>query len=276
MTSASVYLPIIMILWICLILNSNDYFIIRYIASLNCYSFPLNHIAFVSVMSPLTYYLKVCDIELLQDLLGVEWRDNLTVEHIMHIKNKISPFMFCEIVLLWVLDLKPCSAVISLMIDEMLSFRLSYLFYLDIASEMFKMGYLRQRHIFNRLKSIGNFKYNRQSWSITTSQLQDLSDMKPIKLIQNCNVQGCKIDNFHSVFVKLEPVFDNKIRLIRDKLLSLNNEHRHEDYCHWYFTLNNSDQREETLFLTTAKFDNIVGALRRSLNAKLFCYFRSE
>ena len=220
-------------------------------------------------MSTLTYYLKICDLEILEDLLGTDWKKNLTVEQIMYIKNKTSPFVFCEVVLHWILDLKPCSAVISLMIDEMMSFRLSYWFYFDMATELFKMGYLRQRHIFNKLSSVKNYKYDRQSWFICKENLQNFSDMKEIKLCETCQIKECNA--YHSVTVQLAPWYDNKIRLIKGKFSSLNNEHRHLQYCHWYLILSNVEQSEETLFLSTTDIEDVVNKIQNSVTAKICC-----
>ena len=220
-------------------------------------------------MSTLSYYLRICDMELLEDLYGRDWKKNLTIEQIMFIKNKISPFVFCEVVLLWVLDLKPCGSVISLIIDEILSFRLSYWFYSDIASEMFKMGYLRQRHIFNRLRSVENYKYDRLSWLLSEDQLLNFSHMKQIKLRQNCDIRGCK--SFHCVKLQLDPLYDNKIRLAKDKFLSLDNECHHPIYSHWYLALSDNKKREDTLFLSTATIEHIVDKLKNCVSGKLYC-----
>jgi hypothetical protein len=210
-------------------------------------------------------------MEFLEDIIGIEWKNNITIEQIMYVKNKISPFIFCEVVLLWLLNLKPCSAVISLLIDEMFSFRLSHSFYMDIAAELFRMGYLRQRHILNKLGSGQNFKYHRQTWLICKEKIQSFSDMKIIKLSERCELGGCDLP-IHSVTVLLEPLYDTKIRMIRDKFLNVNGEHSHSQYCHWYLTLSKNNECEETLFLTTENVENIVERLKNSDAAKLYCF----
>ena len=218
--------------------------------------------------STLTYYLKVCDMELIEEYHGAQWKKNLTIEDILQLENKINPFIFCEIVLMWILDVRPESSVINRLIDVLLSFKLSYWFYYDITNKIINMGYLRERQIHNKLNSLGKSKYERQSWILSGVKLDKFVSLQQVKVSQACDIPGCK--TFHSVTIKLEPLFDNKIRLIKDKMLKLNNEHRHHLYCHWYICVVNMQHNETTLWLSTSEIEDIKEELKSANVVRLY------
>ena len=208
-------------------------------------------------------------MDLIKEHYGVEWKKSLTIEDILRLENKINPFIFAEIILMWILDIKPESSVISRLIDVILSYKLCYWFYYDITNAIFNMGYLRQRHIINKLKSIGQSKYDRQSWLLSGQKLQKFRDLKQVKLSQSCDLAGCK--TFHSIIIQLEPLFDNKIRLVKDKMLKVNNEHRHHLYCHWYLCAVDIQQNETPLWLSTTDLNFIVEMLNTAHIVRVYC-----
>lgn len=223
-------------------------------------------------MTTLSYYLHVCDVEILQDIIGNNWKQNLTIESLLTLHNKINPFIFCEISLFWISEVHPNRHIVKKLFEKLLSMKVSYWFYYDIATKIFNMAYYNagRNSVFDQLRSqhCCNFKYDRQAWLITGHKLRSFSDTSPVKLTESCSLPGCR--TAHSVTVQLEPLFDNKVKLIKDKSLS-ELEHRHHLYCHWYLAVYDDDQSEEVLFLSVLDFDVLLWKLKSASIAKLYC-----
>ena len=218
----------------------------------------------------LTYYLKICDLEYLEDSLGVDWKRNLTIEGILCLKNKINPFIFCEIVLLWILEVRPESPIISRLFQVMLSLDLSHWFYFDILSETFKIEYMKNHELIEKLSSVNSFKYHRQEWLLSGIKLKKFKEFTKVKISECCSVASCS--TMHSVTIQFEPKFDTKIRVITDKNLDSSREHKHELYCHWTMVLFDEMQRVGHVWLSTSDFSSLQERLATADVIKIYSF----